>query len=96
MESNFFRIFSISQIKDRKAGLSGYKHRANNTIRRERNIILNNYGELQVSLQFGSNECNYEILLEQGAVVRVCGGWAAGPSFPETPQLVKRFSNGPY
>jgi hypothetical protein len=78
MESNSFINFIISQIKDRNAGLSGQKYTTNNTIRSERSVILNKYGELQVSLQFGSNECNYQILLVQGVVSRVWGGGGAG------------------
>jgi hypothetical protein len=79
--SNSFITFIISQIKDRIAGLLGHKYdTANSTIRRERSAILNKYGELKVSMQFGSNECNYQILLVQGVVARLGGGSAAGPS----------------
>ena len=73
-ESNSFITFVISQIKDRNAGLSGHKYTANNTIRRERGTVSNKYGEAQVSLQFGSNECNYQTLLVQGVVARERGG----------------------
>jgi len=105
-ESNYFITFIISQIKGRNAGLSRHKYTTNNTIRRERSVILNEYGELQVSLQFGSNECNYQILLVQGVVARVWGGgWGESCGTlvyclhtvrRKRSQLVKHLSNGLY